>query len=147
MLTFFFCFLLLVMQKSRESRKLKKLEGKDDNADSLTTEGRLDQAKSARKAKSKKASIFVEETHQTKAEHYRLRQAEKLRKNEEQCYTVQSLFEKLSLLDEKIGNDLVDADRPLIREYMKCAQELWEDFSSTSAFYPNLRVRNRMILE
>ncbi|KAI9358965.1 hypothetical protein BD770DRAFT_62394 [Pilaira anomala] len=128
-----------VMQKSRESRKLKKLEGKDDNGDTLATEGRLDQAKSARKAKSKKASIFVEENNQTKAEYYRLRQAEKLRQNEEQCYTVQSLFEKLSLLDEKISKDLVDADRSLIREYMKSAQDLWEDFSNTSAFYPNLR--------
>ncbi|KAI9265552.1 hypothetical protein EDC94DRAFT_669515 [Helicostylum pulchrum] len=129
-----------VMKKNRETRKLRKTENQfeDDNED-LTSEERLSRAKSARRAKSKKASIFDESNRQTKADYYRQRRAELQRLNEERDVTVQGLFAKLSSLDKLIGDNLVDADRSVIREYMKCAQDLWEDFSGTSAFYPDRR--------
>ncbi|KAG2232468.1 hypothetical protein INT48_005185 [Thamnidium elegans] len=129
-----------VMKKNRESRKLRKTENQlEDENEDLTSEERLNRAKSARKAKSKKASIFDETNHQTKADSYRQRRAEIQRLNEERDITVKGLFQKLSSLDKLIGDSLADADRSVIREYMKCAQDLWEDFSSTSAFYPDRR--------
>jgi general transcription factor 3C polypeptide 3 (transcription factor C subunit 4) len=130
------------MKKNREARKLKKTDNtKDDHDSTLTPEEKLKEAKAARKAKSKKASIFDENTHhQSKAENTRQRQGDKLRQNEDKAYTASGLFGKLDELDSKIGYNLVDADRSLIRDYMRNAQELWEDFCATRAFFPSERV-------
>lgn len=132
------------MDKNRRARKLKKTdlekENEDEYDENLTPEEKLKQVQSSRKSKNKKASIFDEENNQSRAEMYRHRQDDKLRQNEEQNYVVAGIFEKLEELDEKIGKDLVNADKSLIRDYMKCGQELWEDFGSISAFFPQRRV-------
>lgn len=133
----------VVMKKNREARKLKKTDAAkgDDQDTNLTSEENLKQAKAARKAKNKKASIFDENTHhQSKAETARLRQEDRDRQNEEMAYTIGGLFAKIDELEEQIGTNLLNADRSLIRDYMRNAQELWEDFCSTRAFWPNERV-------
>lgn len=132
------------MDKHRQVRKAKKADLEKENEaggdEALTAEEKLKQMQTARKNKNKKASIFNEENNQTKAERIRQRQDDKSRQNEEKNYIIAGLFEKVDELDEKIGNDLVNADKSLIREYRKCGQELWEDFGSTSAFFPERRV-------
>lgn len=129
-----------VMKKNRELRKLKKLDAARADDDGLTAEQKLKRAKEARKAKFKKASIFDESANQTKADFNRQRQEDKLRESEEKDYLVQSLFEKLDELDKQIGRNLVNADRSLIRDYMRSAQELWEIFYAVRGFWPSSRV-------
>ncbi|KAI7897057.1 uncharacterized protein EV154DRAFT_597887 [Mucor mucedo] len=132
-----------VMDKHRQVRKAKKADLEKENEVDvdvvLSAEEKLKQMQIARKSKNKKASIFDEERNQTKADKTRQRQDDKKRQNEEQNYIIAGLFEKVDELDEKIGGDLVNADKSLIREYRKCGQELWEDFGSTTAFFPQLR--------
>lgn len=132
------------MDKNRKARKAKRVglekEKEEDDDDDSTPEEKLKQMQASRKNKPKKASIFDEGHNQTRAEMYRQRQAEKLRQNEEQNYVVAGLFEKVDELDQKIGSDLVHADKSLLREYRKCGQELWEDFGSIGAFFPPRRV-------
>lgn len=132
------------MDKHRQVRKAKKADLEKENEVDvdivLSAEEKLKQMQIARKSKNKKASIFDEERNQTKADKTRQRQDDKKRQNEEQNYIIAGLFEKVDELDEKIGEDLVNADKSLIREYRKCGQELWEDFGSTTAFFPQIRV-------
>lgn len=128
------------MKKNRELRKLKKLDAAKGDDDGLTAEQKLKRAKEARKAKLKKASIFDESTNQTKADYNRQRQEDKLRESEEKDYLVKGLFEKLDELDKQIGRNLVNADKSLIRDYMRSAQELWEMFYSVRGFWPSSRV-------
>lgn len=136
------------MKKNREIRKQKRAESNKNNEEEdedMTANERLNQVKEARKAKSKKSSLFDEQqpNHQSMADYYRRRREEIQRRDEEMSYSTLGLFNKLDELDKQIGDSLVDVDRTLMRDYMRSAQELWEDFSNTSAFYPADRVSSR----
>jgi hypothetical protein len=133
------------MKKNREIRKQKKAEANkndEDENDDLTASEKLFQVKEARRAKkSKKSSIFDEQQPgQSKSEFYRKRRDERQRQDEELSYSTLGLFKKIDELDKHIGSALIDLDRTLMRDYMRSAQELWEDFSNTTAFYPSSRV-------
>lgn len=128
------------MKKNRELRRLKKASAEKVDDDSLTPEEKLKRVKEARKAKTKKASIFDENHQHNRAETNRQKQDDRHRIDEEMAYTVKGLFEKLEELDNIIGTDLLHADRSLLRDYMRSAQELWDDFSSFRGFFPSDRV-------
>lgn len=127
----------LVMNKNRKARQLKKETDVDEN---LTPEQKLKQAQTSRKAQSKKASIFDEVHKQSTSDRNRIRHETILRQNEEKNYTVAGIFEKVKEMDEKLGDNILIADKSLIREYMKCGQDLWDDFGSINAFFPQSRV-------
>lgn len=131
------------MKKNREIRKQKREANKNNEDDEDTTASeKLNKAREARRAKSKKSSIFDE--HQpvgiTQKEMYRRRKEDLQRQDEELSYSTLGLFAKLDELDKQIGSSLINLDKALMRDYMRSAQELWEDFSNTSAFYPAERV-------
>lgn len=132
------------MKKNREIRKQKRNEAnknQDVDDENMTATDKLNQVKEARRAKSKKSSIFDEQqpTGISQAEMTRRRREETQRHDEEMSYSTLGLFNKLDEIDKQMGPSLVDADRVLLRDYMRSAQELWEDFSNTSAFYPAMR--------
>ncbi|KAI8981952.1 hypothetical protein BDF20DRAFT_834618 [Mycotypha africana] len=128
-----------VMKKNREARKQKKMEAHkntEDDDEEATMEG----STQTKKKKNKKASLFDEhEAIKTQKEQARQRKAEKSRKEEELAFSTLGIFNKLDELEEQIGDTIVDADRALIRDYIRNAQQLWEDFSRTGAFYPHSR--------
>ena len=51
-----------------------------------------------------------------------------------------SLQDKLKRIDNDHKSGVVNMDRTIMRDYMRAAQELWNVFYSTRAFYPNNRV-------
>ncbi|KAI8368817.1 hypothetical protein EDC96DRAFT_564132 [Choanephora cucurbitarum] len=127
-----------VMKKNRESRQQKK---SSTHKQATAAQERISQSQEAkRNNKSKKASLFDESSNGlTIKEYYSRRKDETNRREEEKTYATLGLFSKLDELDEKIGPNTVDAERPLIREYIRTAQELWQEFSNTSVFYPSER--------
>ncbi|KAI7906655.1 uncharacterized protein BX663DRAFT_497205 [Cokeromyces recurvatus] len=119
-----------VMKKNREERRHKK---------ALSTADMLIEHDRAIK-RNKKASLFDEKPMQlTKNEYYRIKRMERQKQEEEKIYATKALFDKLQELDECTGPKLIEMDRTMMRDYMRNAQELWEDFRSTTAFYPSLR--------
>jgi hypothetical protein len=122
------------MKKNREQRRLKK-ETKT-NIEEDTTEN-ADKPKT-KKSRTKMASIFDEQGKPLSlVEMARRRKAERLRKEQEMCLVTKALFDKIDTLDKQIGPAVRGVEKPLMREYIKTAHELWEDISSVNAFHPN----------
>lgn len=125
-------FSFLVMKKNRETRRLNKERN-------ITEENKAGETEVG--SASKKASIFDEAHHKTKKDEIKLREAQKLRAEQEKEVATKAMFEKLSEMDKIAGPNVLEMDRTLIRDYMRTAQELWDVFWSTRAFYPSRRVR------
>ncbi|KAI8638433.1 hypothetical protein BD408DRAFT_24153 [Parasitella parasitica] len=125
-----------VMQQNRNARKQKKLDLDDGGESSATAMDRVKQMKESRQKKSKQGSLFDETNTLTKTEAARQRKQDDLRRDEEKSYSIMKMFQKLDELDKQIGPNLKDADRTLMRDYMRNAQEVWEDFITVSAFFP-----------
>ncbi|CEP19103.1 hypothetical protein [Parasitella parasitica] len=128
-----------VMQQNRKARKQKMSELDNEGESSATAKDKVKQMKANRKKKAKQGSLFDESNTQTKTEIARQRRQDDLRKDEEKAYAILNTFQKLDELDKQIGSNLKDADRSLMRDYMRNAQEVWEDFTTISAFYPTDR--------
>ncbi|KAI7870275.1 hypothetical protein BDF14DRAFT_1776688 [Spinellus fusiger] len=89
------------------------------------------------------SSIFSEDKEPSIAEKRRHRKAEIQRKHEETLEQVRVLFDKTDEI-EKIANPCVlKMERPLMREYMRVAKELWIEFSEMKILYNN-KYRGRM---
>ncbi|GAN08297.1 TPR-like protein [Mucor ambiguus] len=127
-----------VMEQGRKARNLRKSDlDKDDEQDETTAKEKINEMKANRKKKAKpSSSIFDETNKQSKAEYYRQRRAEDRRLDEERTFATQSAFKKLDEQDEQMGPNLRTADRGLMRDYMRNAQEVYEDFTTVRAFYP-----------
>ncbi|KAI8143750.1 hypothetical protein BJV82DRAFT_83730 [Fennellomyces sp. T-0311] len=123
-----------VMKQNRESRRKKKEEEKArriKEGDNKTHE-----------VKPEKASIFDEASRQiSKSERNKRRREERIRRDEEKNRNAIILFAKIAELDQSLGDNIVGADKTIMREYMSVAQELYLDFAETTAFYPNDRSR------
>ncbi|KAI9476084.1 MAG: hypothetical protein EXX96DRAFT_596334 [Benjaminiella poitrasii] len=121
-----------VMKKNREARRQKKAVS--------TAEMLIEEDHQVEATKPKKASLFDEQhSGLTPSEYYTLKRMERQKQEEEMIYNTKGLFDKLDELDKQCGPRLIDMDRTMMRGYMRNVQELWEDFRSTSAFYPSSR--------
>ncbi|KAK4509384.1 uncharacterized protein ATC70_007735 [Mucor velutinosus] len=127
-----------VMEQGRKARKQKRSDlDKDDDQDESTAKDRLNEMKENRRKRAKpSSSIFDETSKQSKAEYYRQRKNEDKRLDDEKTIATHSIFKKLDEQDEQLGPDLRIADRGLMRDYMRNARDLLEDFTTVSAFYP-----------
>ncbi|KAF7728472.1 transcription factor TFIIIC subunit tfc4 [Apophysomyces ossiformis] len=121
-----------VMQKHREARRQKK----ESTANAKKSE---DTPEKPKRDRTKKASLFDEAQKASEAERRRQQQLERMRNESEKELHVQTLFAKIFELEETMGPNIVGMDRTVMREYMRVAQELWDDFRNTRAFYPALR--------
>ncbi|KAL7327548.1 transcription factor TFIIIC subunit tfc4 [Mucor circinelloides] len=129
-----------VMEQGRKARKQRKSElDKENNQDESTAMDKVKEMKASRRKKAKTSSIFDETNNQTKAEFLRQRRSDDKRKDEEMTITTHNTFKKLVELDEQMGSDLRTADRGLLRDYMRNAQELYEIFTAVAAFYPSIK--------
>ncbi|KAI8973026.1 hypothetical protein BDB01DRAFT_808440 [Pilobolus umbonatus] len=81
-------------------------------------------------------SLFIEGTQFTKAEIVRRHFMERDRVFEEKTYWAQNLHTQLKEMEPQIPANLVEADVTILRSYVRIALKLWEDFSSTPAFFP-----------
>lgn len=128
------------MQEGRKARKQRKseLNKNDDQEEDASTVAmdKVKEMKANRKKKSKQASLFDENNIQSKNGVLRQRRHDDKRKDEEKAYSIMGTFQKLDELDEQIGSNMKQADRALLRDYMRNAQDAWEDFTTISAFYP-----------
>jgi 5'-3' exonuclease len=130
------------MKKNREQRRQKreaKINFVDEETENAETSeaATTDKLKKTRRTRSKQASIFDEHGNTlSKAEIARQRRAERSRRDQEMALVVKDLFERIDTLDEQIGPSVRGVERPLMREYIKTAQELWDDISSIPAFFP-----------
>lgn len=127
------------MEQGRKARNQRKSDlDKDDDQDESTAMDKINEMKANRKKKAKpSSSIFDETNKQTKAEYYRQRRNEDKRLDEDKTVATHSIFKKLDEQDEQLGPNLKLADRGLMRDYMRNAQELFEDFTTVQAFYPS----------
>lgn len=128
------------MEQGRKARNQRKSDlDKDDDQDESTAMDKINEMKANRKKKAKpsSSSIFDETNKQTKAEYYRQRRHEDKRLDEEKTIATHSIFKKLDEQDEQLGPNLGLADKGLMRDYMRNAQELFEDFTTVRAFYPS----------
>ncbi|KAG0181852.1 transcription factor TFIIIC subunit tfc4 [Apophysomyces sp. BC1034] len=123
-----------VMKKNRETRRQKKAAAADTNK---KDEG----PGKPKRDRTKKASIFDEAQRTSEAERRKREGLERMRNEAEKEIHAQMLFDKINELEEVMGPNIVGMDRTVMREYMRVAQELWDDFRKTRAFYPALRSR------
>lgn len=129
------------MKKNRELRRQKKdpkmiVEDEEKNATETSEVDAAEKPKTKR-TRSKQASIFNEQGHTLpKAEIIRQRKAERARRDQEMIFVTKDRFQKIDALDKQIGPSVRGAEKHLMREYIKTAQELWDDISSITAFYP-----------
>jgi hypothetical protein len=122
------------MKKNREARRQKKKETENQTQAESSTQDKT-------KPKSRKAiSLFHENSYTSRADQHRDRRAARLMEFEEKTLQIEGIFQKLEELDADLHPDLVQADRSLIRDYMRTAQEAWDDFRTIPAFYPSIRV-------
>ncbi|KAI8393461.1 uncharacterized protein BYT42DRAFT_551117 [Radiomyces spectabilis] len=126
-----------VMKKHQEARRQKKTAEEKSAAES--SEGGPSSDKPGRLTQ--KASLFDEAKNQTRTERYRKLREQRLAEDEMKELQARNLFMKAEELEGLIGNNVANADRHLMREFMRIAQELWEDFNHTRAFYPSVRER------
>ncbi|RCI04565.1 transcription factor TFIIIC subunit tfc4, partial [Rhizopus stolonifer] len=120
-----------VMKKNREKRKLNK--GVISNNENINEENEESE-------KLKVGSIF-NETPKTKKDEKNLLMAQKAKEKHEKELNVKALFDKLKRIDNDHKSGVVNMDRTIMRDYMRAAQELWNVFYSTRAFYPNNRCK------
>ncbi|KAI9029554.1 hypothetical protein CLU79DRAFT_810127 [Phycomyces nitens] len=146
-----------VINKKREARDLKKLEDakkkgeavvkieededtKETLADVMGRSAAEAEAKIKDRAKkvednTQKASIFDEARKTTMADAARQRRDRLQKEEEDRASHVSALFRKIEELDKLLGPEMVSTKKSLQRDYVRTAQELWEEFSSTRAFY------------
>ncbi|KAG1239664.1 hypothetical protein G6F68_018414 [Rhizopus microsporus] len=90
-----------VMKKNRETRKLNKERN-------ITEENKAGETEVG--STSKKASIFDEAHHKTKKDEIKLREAQKLRAQQEKEVATKAMFEKLSEMDKIAGPNVLEMD-------------------------------------
>ncbi|KAL0077353.1 hypothetical protein J3Q64DRAFT_1769112 [Phycomyces blakesleeanus] len=157
-----------VITKKREARGLKKIEEAkqkgepvvtmEENEDSKETladvmsrsaaeaEAKInDRARKLELDNTKKASIFDEVHKTTMADAARQRRNRLLKEEEERINHVAALFKKIEELDKIIGSEVVKAKKNLHRDYVRAAQDLWREFSSSRAFYLSNKATGKLI--
>lgn len=135
-------FSSLVMEQGRKARKQRKSgQDKDDDQEDAAAKEKIMEMKESRKKRNKaiSSSIFDESGSLSRSEFYRQRRAADRRMDEEKTLTTQSIFKMLDEQDQQLGPNLRTADRGVMRDYMRNVQELFEDFTSITAFYPSVK--------
>ncbi|KAG2220363.1 hypothetical protein INT45_010749 [Circinella minor] len=127
-----------VMQKTREVRRKKKEEERQKRNQELE----IKKSSTDEKPQREKASIFDETgVRITKVEYYRRRRNEFKRQEEEKDRFCMMNFAKIAELDPLLAPNVIETSKPIMREYIYVAQELYNEFTSTNAFYPSNRSR------
>ncbi|KAI8337021.1 hypothetical protein BC941DRAFT_513685 [Chlamydoabsidia padenii] len=125
-----------VVRKTREARQKKRLEAKATTEDdgSLNTEGlALQTAERVRK----KGSLFDESMARQHMKSEREMKRERRRRDEEERQMdALRLFEKITELHGLMPSSVVQTDRNLMREYIRVALQLWDDFRTARGFFP-----------
>lgn len=129
----------LVMKKNRELRKQQRKERLAKKAREIAAQ---EADTGSRKQQSKQASIFDETVTQaiTKKESYKRAREERQRKEDDKEKDGQAIWAEIEELDPSIPNEIVGMDKNLMREYMKLAEQAYQDFVNTRAFFPHDRV-------
>ena len=130
------------MQKTREVRRKKKEEERQKRNQELgITKSSETSLTTDEKPQREKASIFDETgVRITKTEYYRRRKNEFKRQEEEKDRICMMNFAKIAELDASLSLNVIDTNKAIMREYIYVAQELYNEFSNTTAFYPSDRV-------
>ncbi|KAI9496809.1 hypothetical protein BDB00DRAFT_807244 [Zychaea mexicana] len=129
-----------VMQRNRDTRRKKKQEEQARKAEEEKEAAKTDTKKGG--SKKGKASIFDEANKPiSRFERYKRRRIEFARQEEERNRNALALFAKVAELDKSIPPNVVDTEKAVMREYIHVAQELYREFSQTTAFYPSDRSR------
>ncbi|ORZ14617.1 hypothetical protein BCR42DRAFT_329198 [Absidia repens] len=119
-----------VVRKTREIRQKKRLEA-------LAAELALETAERLNNIARKKGSLFDESLARQQLKNEKeLKREQRRREEDERQMDALKLFEKINELHEMLPPLVVETDRNIMREYIRVAQRLWDDFRTTKAFFP-----------
>lgn len=142
-----------VLRQTREAREKKRLEAAttdkrddgDDNDGSSAgqgTEGRALQVAERLNNTRQGGSLFDElEVKRFKKSERVLKREKRRRDEEERELNAQHLFAKIQELHTLMPSCVVETDRNIMREYVRVAQQLWDDFRTNSSFPKRVRRR------
>lgn len=128
---------ILVMKKNRELRKQQRKERIAKKA-AQEAEAHLKRQQQPQT----QASIF-DETGQpaaTKKETYKRAREKKHQEEDQKEKDGQAIWATIEELDPLLPQEIVGMDKHLMREYMKLAEQAYQDFVNTRAFFPHDRV-------
>ena len=128
----------LVMKMNRELRKQKRKERIAKKARELAAQEADAESK---KQQNKHASIFDERGQPvSKSEAYKRAREQRHREEDQKEKDGQAIWTGIEQLDPILPQEIVGMDKNLMREYMKLAEQAYQDFIGTRAFYPGDRV-------
>ncbi|KAI8098638.1 uncharacterized protein BX664DRAFT_309690 [Halteromyces radiatus] len=132
-----------VMKKTRELRRRAKAEANDKSrttADASTATEALAMATAERLSARQKGSLFDESTERQalKSEREQKREYRRREENERQTEAL-TLHDKILELHGLMAPCVVDTDRTVMREYIRVAQRLWDNFRTARVLFPNKR--------
>lgn len=129
------------MKKNRELRKQQRKERIAKKAREIAAQ-EAETGSRKQSQQSKQASLFDETAVQgvSKAELYKRAREQRQREEEEKEQNGQAIWSEIEELDPSIPTEIVGMDKHLMKEYMKLAEQAYQDFVSTRAFFPHDRV-------
>ncbi|CAO3590753.1 unnamed protein product [Absidia cylindrospora] len=139
-----------VVRKTREIRQKKRLEllaaggkliGKEDGdeiaAVNDTEELAMEAAERLNNIARKKGSLFDESLARQQLKNEKeLKREQRRRDEDERQMDALKLYEKINELHEMMPPLVMETDRNIMREYIRVALRLWDDFRTTKAFFP-----------